>query len=306
MMNIRNFDLNLLVIFKELFETNSVSKTAQNLALSQPAISHALNRLRQSFEDELFIRTKRTLVPTDKARKLGPLISNHIKDLQSTLFVTEDWDERTAKTSFTFSGTSYDASVWFPELMADMSVDAPNVKARFKGIVVDQFLERMVSGEVDISFAGNLDYFPNFRIETLAEWDMCIIAHKESRKYRKRITQEDYLKAQHVLYTPTEKPGSEVDDILKSMGLVRNVSVRTPYLNSIPNLIVKRDYLAIVPRFFAKSIKDNYDIRLIEVPFELPGFKHQMVWHKSKDSSIEHQWLRNYIRSNYKDWMNHG
>lgn len=302
-MNIRNFDLNLLVIFKELFETSSVSQSAVNLGLSQPAVSHALNRLRQSFDDELFVRTGRNLTPTHKGRTLGSVIGNHIRSLEESLFKDEIWDEKEADVTFTIQGTSYDASIWFPQFMEQLKIEAPTVKTHFRGIVIEDYLDRMIRAEVDLSFAGNLDGFPNFTVETLGEWDMCVIANKSNRNFKKKMSLDSYLMANHVLYTPTEKPGSEVDTLLKQQGKQRNIVVQTSYLSSIPAIVVKRDCLAIVPRFFAEAVKSFYPIKLLELPLDIPAFRHQMVWHKSQDHAKAQMWLRDYIRTNYLSWM---
>ncbi len=303
MMNIKNFDLNLLLVFKELYETGSVSISAINLGLSQPAVSHALARLRQGLEDELFIRTKRVLVPTERAHELGAVVSHYLNSLEDTLFKVEQWNPKKSNRSFTLSGTSYDASILFPNLMEDLGQIASGIKIDFKGIVIEDYLSRMTRGEVDLSFGANLPEFDNFTIETLQEMDLCIIANKKLKKYKKHISLDQYLEASHILYTPTEKPGSEGDEILSRLGRKRDVCIRTSYLESIPALVIRRNYLALVPRFYAQSIKEYYPIRILEPPFEIPHFKHQMIWHRSKDNIAAHMWLRDLIRSNYRNYV---
>jgi DNA-binding transcriptional LysR family regulator len=303
MMNLRGFDLNLLVIFKDLYSSRSVSQSALNLNMSQPAVSHALARLRVTLEDELFIRSQRTYVPTEKAVMLGEYLDHNLKELEGKLFNTQQWDEKESTKIFTLSGTSYDAQVWFPNLMCDLKASAPGIKVNFKGINLEKYLTRMISGEVDLSFAGNLSGFKGFEVQTLGEWGFSIIANKASRKYKNKITMSEYLKADHILYTPTEKEGSDIDDFLADKGKQRNIAIQTSYLSSIPDLVVKRDYLSIVPSFFAKSIKEYFPVKVLETPFKVPDFKHQMIWHKSRDNSIEHKWLRTYIRNNYNDLM---
>lgn len=299
-MNIRNFDLNLLVILKDLLLTKNVSLTASNLGLSQPAVSHALKRLRYSLDDELFIRIGKKLTPTERALELGHQLSAKLNELEDLIYKREILEPKTLEKSFTISGTSYDSMIWFPRLMAQLREEAPSVVINFKGIILEKYLERMTSGEVDLSFAGNIDGFNNFKVETLAEHDFCIITNKANRKFKSKMTLSNYLSAQHVVYTPTEMPGSEVDDILEGLGKERNINIRTPYLNSIPELVLQRDYLAIVPTFYAKYLKKLYPIKLIEPPIKLTPFKHQMIWHKSKDKSLEHEWFRNCIRKTYK------
>lgn len=298
-MNIRNFDINLLVIFNEFYYTCSVSQTAMNLGLSQPAISHALKRLRISLEDELFIRTGKSYSFTDKADELATFLNTFLGELENTLFKKKIWNPKESNKLFTLSGTSFDSSIWFPRLVEKLSSDAPNLSFTMRGIVYEEFLERMVKGDVDLSFAGNLDSFNNFTIETLGELGFCLICKKSSRKFTKNISLKTYLEADHILFTPTEKPGSFVDKILADLGHKRRISIRTSYLNSIPLLISKTNSLSIVPRSFAISQAKYFDIKIINIPFEIPAFKHQMVWHKSRDNSSAHQWLRSYIRDNY-------
>ncbi len=298
-MNIRNFDLNLLVIFKDLFNTLNVSQTATNLGLSQPAVSHALSRLRDSLNDELFIRSGRSFIPTDKAMELGSFVEGHLSDLESRLFESSGWSAANSNKDFKVSGTAFDSYMWVPKLLNSLTDDAPNISITMKGIVLEDFLERMTRGDIDLSFAGNLDEISNFSIETLGIHNFCILANKASKQYRKKITLKQYLKADHVLYTPTEKPGSDIDNYLQSIGESRRIIMRTSYLNSIPMLIENRDLLTIVPEAFGKRVSKYYDLRTFEVPFEVSPFRHQMVWHKSRENSSSHQWLRNYIRERY-------
>lgn len=302
-MNIRNFDLNLLVVFRDLYKSRSVSQSAVNLGMSQPAVSHALARLRAALDDELLIRSKRAYYSTEKGAMLGEYVEAHFKELESLLFDEEQWDESKAKKTFVLSGTAYDAQVWFPNLMNDLGRQAPGIKVNFRGISLETYFERMISGDVDLSFAGDLSAEKNFQIETLSEWDFCLIAKKDSDKYRNKISTKEYLAAEHVLYTPAEAPGSSVDKYLANKGKQRNIIVQTPYLNSIPQLVFKRDCLSILPTFFARAMRDYFPIKILNTPFKVPSFKHQIVWHQSRNSSVEHTWLRNHIKENYKKYM---
>lgn len=298
-MNIRNFDLNLLVILNDLNRTQNVSQTAINLGLSQPAVSHALNRLREGLEDELFIRTKRVLIPTERAKELAPVVSETINSLSENLFEKKQWNPATSQKNFNLAGTSYDASILLPELVGRLKKEAPFITYNFKGINIDKYLQRMIDGEVDLSFAGNLKRINYFNVETLGEWGFCLISGANSKKYKKRITMEQYLEGEHILYSPTEVEGSEVDRLLAKKGRSRKICIETSYLEAIPQLVCARDYLAILPQFYAHSVKERFPIRLHEIPFEVKKFKHQMVWHKSKNNVEEHQWLRDFIRSQY-------
>ena len=302
-MNIRNFDLNLLIIYKDLILTKSVSHTALNLGLSQPAVSHALKRLRESLGDELFIRSGKKLIPTAKTVELGSLISEQIIELEKLLFKTDKLEPKKLDKVFTLSGTSYDAMIWFPRLMGHLKKESPLVKINFKGIVLEKYLERMSSGEVDLSFAGNLIEFTNFSIETLAVHELCLITNKSNKKVKTKISLSDYLAGEHIVYTPTEMPGSYVDEHLASLGHTRNICIKTPYLNAVPELLLQRDYLCIVPKFYAQFLKSRYPIRLLNIPFKMESFTHQMIWHKSKDNASEHEWLRKCIRDNYKQFI---
>lgn len=302
-MNIRNFDLNLLVVFRDLCKTRSVSQSALNLGLSQPAVSHALKRLKGSLDDELFVRTGSSYSLTEKALELNELVNTYLDQLEDKLFEKPSWEPQTAVKTFTLSGTSYDAFSWFPNMMSAMKLEAPNVKMSMRGIVLEEFLNRMETGAVDLSFAGNLKYFNNFNIETLGERKFSLVCSSQSKKYKRNISLETYLKAEHILYTPTEKPGSQVDDLLSEMGYKRNICIRTSYLNSIPMLIQERDYLSIVPDFFASKVCKHFGLKILKIPFQIPAFKHQMVWHRSKEGSPSQEWLRGYIRENYKKFL---
>lgn len=298
-MNIRNFDLNLLLVFNDLSKTESVTRTSLNLGLSQPAISHALNRLREGLGDELFTRTKRKLVPTEYALKLRGPVQDILASLEDTIFNKPEWDAKTSAKSFVLSGTSYDASILFPQAISLLETEAPKIKFKFKGISVDKYLERMANGEVDLSFSGNLKQRPYFKVQTLGEWDFCLVVSSHNKRFKRKVDLGQYLEAKHILYSPTELEGSPVDSILAERGLTRNVCIETPYLESIPRIITRGDYIALLPVFYAKAVKSCYPIKLLEPPFHVKPFKHQMVWHSNKEKSPDHIWLRNFIETNY-------
>ncbi|EQC47344.1 LysR family transcriptional regulator [Bacteriovorax sp. Seq25_V] len=299
-MNIANIDLNLLVIFKAIYEKRNISKVAIDLGLSQPTISHALNRLRDTFEDELFIRSGRSMIPTSKASSLGPFVSKQLIALEQGLFSNHDWDAKKSKKKFILSGTAYDVNVCFPKLIKDIKHEAPGMRFEFKGIVYEEFLKRMSNGEVDLSFAANLDQIPNFTIMELARRDLVLIAKKGSRRYSKKVSIESYLESDHIVYAPTEKPGSPIDTMLKGMGKRRKIAISTSYLSSIPLIVCENDCLAYVPDFFAEQMKNYFPIKIIDGPIEVPKFNHQMIWHNSQESSVEHQWLRERFLKIYK------
>lgn len=302
-MNISNIDLNLLVVFKELYEQKNVSKVAMNLGLSQPTISHSLKRLRETFDDELFIRSGKHMVATEKANQLGPVLVDKLKEINEALFTIEEFDPLEANSHFRFSGTSYDSSIWFPKLMKLLNKRAPNCSFEFVGINIDRYYERMASGEVDISFAANLSSQKNYAMEPMYDSDFKLIAKKSSYKSKTSISLAEYLEKDHVSYTPTEKPGSHVDDTLRKMKKKRNIKIKTSYLNSIPLLVCEADYLAIVPGFYAEKMKKYFPIKLFDPPMKLESFEHQMLWHKSKENSAEHKWLREVIKEEYESLM---
>ncbi|MDD0852971.1 LysR family transcriptional regulator [Halobacteriovorax sp. GB3] len=301
-MNIANIDLNLLVVFKSIYETRNLSNTAYELGLTQPTISHALKRLRETFDDELFVRSSKVMIPTQKALDLGPFISLKLNELNRGLFDDEEFEPMTSKKEFTLSGTAFDSTILFPELLKDLKEKSPLMTFTFRSIVLEQFFARMQGAQVDLSFAANLKEASGFHIESLSEQDLCLIVRKQ-KKSLKSMSLKRYLEYEHVIFTPTEKVGSLVDTELAKIGKKRTVNTRTPYLTSIPWIVIERDLAAIVPLSFAKKMAVHLPLSILTPPIELPSFNHQMVWHKSLDNAQEHQWLRAQIRENYPRFM---
>jgi DNA-binding transcriptional LysR family regulator len=302
-MNISNIDLNLLVIFKAIYEQRNISKVALNLGLSQPTISHALKRLRETFNDELFIRSKNLMSPTSKANQIGPFVIQKLDELEQGLFENKKWNPLKSNKTFNLSGTSYDSTLWLPRLSKILKKQAPDIQLNFRGISLESYFERMLNAEVDLSFGVNLPDHASFNMETLNECGFSLIAKKSSYKHTDSISLSDYLSKKHALYTPTEKPGSVVDDSLKKIKKFREIAVKTPYLDSIPLLVCEGDLLSIIPDFYANRMKKFFPIKVFPLPIKLPRFKHQMVWHKGLENSQEHMWLRDIIKREYPTLM---
>lgn len=291
-------DLNLLVVFKSIYETRSISKTALILGLTQPTISHSLKRLRETFDDELFIRSSRSMLPTKRADELGPFISQKLNEIEKGIFTTPKWEPQNSSRVFTICGTGFDSASWFPHFLESIKLNYPKIDFVFKSIHFDSYFERLYKGEVDIGFTADLPSMAGYTIKNLREIDFVVIARKDLVK-TKKLSFKNYLSFEHILYTPTEKGESLVDKELFKQGHRRRIALKTPYLNTIAQLVERTDLLCIVPRDFAQTVSRHYKIVCYEVPFKIKPFNHQIIWHQSKDNSLDHKWLREILIESY-------
>lgn len=295
-MNISNIDLNLLVVFKAIYEHRSISIAATRLHLSQPTISHALNRLRDTFQDELFIRSNKGMIPSVKAKELGPFIIEQLSILDRGLFQESEFIPKLSEREFTLCGTDYDASLWMADLSAHFQKIAPKLRLSMNGIDIKTYYENMTSGAVDFSFGVNIPKMNSIHKVTLAHHKYCVLTREDNPHINKRLSLKKYAELDHLLFAPTGTAGGIVDLALESHGLKRNVAVRIPYLSSAPWFLLERDLLLTIPERYAEKLLKFLPLKRLAPPIEIDGFDHQMIWHKRVHNSEPHIWLRRQIQ----------
>ena len=293
---IRRVDLNLLAIFQVLMEERSVTRAARRLFLTQPAVSHALDRLQETFNDPLLIRAGNAYEPTNRAfmaytqlEKLLPQIEAVIRGPQFNARVAED--------SFKVATGDYGAIVLVPELTRLIAEEAPQVHIQV--LPSDGGFRRLETNEVDLvltndgdiaAWTGNpIHSEPLFR-ETL----VCIV-RKGHRVTKRRLTLQRYLQEKHVAVAVTGARQRLVEKILDNLGKQRDVHLTLPYFVAVGAIAETTDLMATLPKRIARRILTPRT-QIVPAPAEFREFAYHLVWHPRDDSDSAHIWLRTAIR----------
>lgn len=297
----RRFDLNLLYTLRELLREPSTTRVGEKLGVTQSAVSGSLNRLRWAFDDELFVRSGQTMVPTKRAEELlEPVdaIMNQIEQLVETVRLEPDRMERTFRI---MSGDIVLAHI-IPELMEELRREAPGVTVVFETGNLDS-RARIRSGHIDLAIAPLRMMAPltnHVSHEVLFEDRLVGVASKHNDAVRKGVTLEDYLSMHHVIFRYENTAKSDIlnadKQALKHFGVKLNVASEVTSLAILPKALKHTNLIAAMPLRILELLPEHEELQTFELPFDLAPFETGIFWNKSFDSDVEHRWLRELLQ----------
>lgn len=296
--HLRGVDLNLLVALDQLFETGSVTQAAGRLGLSQPAMSRTLGRLRATLADPLFIRTAQGLSPTPRAQALRPQLSQLLHMAEGLVAPPERFDAQTAQRTFTISTSDYGQAVMLPALVDVVARQAPNISLRLL-ISTDAAEQQLQTGAWDLLWSPQRQgpVGAGMVWQKLFDEHFAFVLHRDHRLARGRMTLERFLSVPQLAMAPSGRPGNPLDDRLERLGKRRRVVAHVSSFLAAPSLLVNSELGAVLPRRLAEKVADFYQLKLFDLPFELPGFDLSQAWHERMRHDAGHMWLRSLVRS---------
>jgi DNA-binding transcriptional LysR family regulator len=286
-------DLDLLRAFVRLFELGSVTRAASALGLSQPAMSHALSRLRRAFGDPLFVRTPRGMLPTPRAQALSGEVAQIVRDVDGLLRPPGELVPGTLARIFTLATADYGESVLVPGLIRALTRIAPGVDLAVVPFPdqIDLALER---GTVDVALdvSGRL---PNAMGQKLFSDRLVTVVRRGNKGVGRRLSLERYIELPHVLIAPRGRPGGTVDSALAELGLVRRVKVRVASFLAALTLVAESDLILTAPERVVTKLARHLPLVVLEPPLELPTFSIWQVWHPRMHRDPAHAFFREQL-----------
>jgi len=296
-MNIKNKDLNLLLLFKVLYEELNVSSAANRLNLSQPALSHKLNKLRQEFADPLFVRAARGLTATPKAIRISAEILQLVSSLEGFYQQQSGTDFLTQSDRLVIYSTDYIESLLLPDLVALLNEQAPQVQLVMRhtqGVLPKQQLER---GDCDIAIAGFYRDLPeSFYQQKLQTEDFVVLLRRQHPLAQQALSLEDYCQARHIVTTLTGDLDGLVDQELAKSDLARQVCAGLSGFLSPAHIVGKNNVLLTCLKSVADiAQKAMPDLLITACPVPLPKVQISQVWHSRTQDDPLRRWLRQHI-----------
>ena len=294
-MRFHNLDLNLLVALDSLLQGRSVSQTAESLRLTQPAISNALSRLRQHFEDDLLVQVGRRMVPTPFAESLAPGVHAALEDLRRIVVTRSDFDPGATDRSFTFVCSDYVFNVFLTGALRKLVQVAPQLKVVVL-LTSDQTWGLLGEGKVDFMIAPESKCDPGHpRLPLFSDRFACI-AWKDNPLVGSSITLQKYLDLDHVSVTlgPHNPPHIEQES-LDAQGVVRRIAVHAPTFSSVAEAVVGTNLIATVHARGAELFARRLPIKVFPPPLSIAPFTENLQWHKNKEADAGTLWLRDFL-----------
>ena len=294
-MNWGAFDLNLLIVFDAVMQERSVTRAGQRIGLSQPAMSHALSRLRHMLKDELFIRAPDGMVPTPRAETLAQPLRNALSEMQFAL-EPASFDPAASDRHFGLAVNNYAAVVLAPPLVTGASAAAPAIRLDLRPSGTLDVVDHLDRGDLDLALGSLESPGERFAVATLLEDPFVLVTRRGHPAGKRKLSAKSFADLPHLEISSSGEDTGFIDRWLAEHGLARQIALRTPYL-SAASILVQSDMIAILSRRIAQEFVRSHALEVREPPCDSPLVRTAMLWHRRLDRHPAHRWLRNIILS---------
>jgi DNA-binding transcriptional LysR family regulator len=293
-MDIRQLDLNLLKAFDALATERAVGRAAGRIGLSQPAMSHALSRLRQVFGDELFVRGPRHLEPTARAREIVPLVTAAIEHIEAALNLGAAFDPTKSERLFTAGMAEYAEIALLGRLAPSFARQAPEATLRILPLPGREAMEQLDRDTVDVAVAFMRRVPPRFESQILLRDRFVLVARSGHPAAAALLDLADYAGLLHVLVSPGGATTGSVDQALAEHGLKRRIALLVSTYLALPSVLCGSDLVATVPERTARQIVGSGGLEISPLPLDLTHTV-SMAWHRRNTGAPEQAWFRSLL-----------
>lgn len=297
-MNLRNLDLNLLLVFEAVYSERSITKAADKLALSQPAVSNALNRLRTHLDDPLFEREGKGIAPTEEAKRLAPTIGSALKSIEKSLEKKGKFDPEDSVMEFKIiMSDAIEIPVMHP-LVRKTARLWPGISYTLSSINADTLREQIAAKEAHLAVFVTPINDDTIRSSHLLSTDACVIARAQHPELgnKKTITQDDFYNSDWVLIGKALRRSSNFHREAKAIGRSRRIVCEAPRMMSLPYMVAESDLIGVVSRHIADAFRDKLNLKVFDIPFLAPQESWHMIWHRDYTDVHAHRWLREQLK----------
>ncbi|HEY5852111.1 MAG TPA: LysR substrate-binding domain-containing protein [Lysobacter sp.] len=289
------YDLNLLPVFLALMEERNVTRAAERLGITQPALSNALVRLRDMLQDPLFIRERYGMQPTQKAQSLAPGIAAAVASLDELILGQQGFDPAKAERLFTIAPNSYVEFVLVPALVARLGERAPGIRLRLTPYGTDLAETGVISGTTAMVLGRIVDPPDNLVVQHLMDDGLACVVRADHPLVNKRMSTKQYEQLKHVNVLPPGRLRAGLFQVLERQGLRREVAVSVTHFLAIPEIVAVTDYCATLPNLICRRLAADPRLKVLPAPVELGTFPVEMAWHVRYRHDPAHQWLRSLV-----------
>lgn len=290
----KRFDLELLLIFDEIYKTKNVTRAADNLGLPQSTVSLGLGKLREHFNDRLFSRTAKGMEPTPRAGNAIEDVRRAIQALQHALADQPVFDPAGSTREFRICMTDISEIVLVPRLLNYLREHGPGIRVDISKISPDSPAE-LADGRVDLAVGFMPHLEAGFYQQVLFDQHfVCLVANRHPR-IGDKLSLEALRREDHVQVRSSGTGHAIVDKTLAREGIERRVVLQLPSFLGVARIVAQTKLLAIVPYRYGASMAGSEDIRMLPVPVDLPSFQVKQHWHERYHADASNRWLRQAI-----------
>ena len=309
-MSFLTLDLNLLRVFDAVMTEQNLTRAAQRLAMTQPAVSNAVKRLRDSLGDDLLIRTAHGVKPTARAESLWPAVRRALAELEEAV-APRSFELDKAHATFRMAMADATAALILPPLVRVIEEEAPGIDARMVPLTTREPRPLLLRGDVELA----IGFFPGvvaqlqgatetpIRHERLYSGRYVAVMRKHHPLAKQALTLDRYCEANHLLVSFSGRARGLVDDALASLGRERRILLTVNQFFTAGQVVAASDLVMVIPKHLINATGMSEALIHQDLPFDLPEVHIDMLWHERDGRNPGHQWLRDQVRRSGQQTM---
>jgi DNA-binding transcriptional LysR family regulator len=300
-MNVADLDLNLLCAFDAIATEGNVTVAGERIGLSQPAMSNALARLRELFDDPLFVRTPRGMRPTPFAQQLTPPVREALRLIQGALQQHAGFEPKSSANTFRFHMSDIGEMVFLPGLLARVKRDAPGVKIEVVRIPIKDVHAALEAGELDLAVGFLPGLTTGMRQQSLFREHYVCMLRADHPVVGAKISAKQFRAATHVLVSYAGTGHQVIEETFVSEGLADRIAVRVPHFLVVPMILARTDLIVTVPSRVAAVFARLGNFKVLPLPLSMPSFEVRLHWHQRFHQDPANRWLREVMTELYAE-----
>lgn len=290
-MRLNKVDLNLFVVFNAIYMQGTLTRAAEVLCITQPAVSNALGRLRLIYNDALFVRTGKGMVPTPLAENIATDIQSALQLLSNSLQEGKVFNPLVSEKTFRLSMNDMAETMMMPKLLSQLQKLAPRIGIECCYVPREDIERELAAGSLDIALDAPFVAVGQMQTQALLKQRYACVVRRDHPSIGDHISLDEYLALDH-LQVSSRRKGRGYEDIeLNRLGRQRKIKMRVQHYQVAPLLVAQTDMALTIPINMAK----DYELKVLELPYPLPALDWNIYWHKSADQDQANRWLRDLI-----------
>ncbi len=288
-MQLQQMDMNLFLVLEAIYNERNLTRAAEQLHITQPAVSNALARLRRTLDDPLFTRTPAGMSPTPLTERIMPKVQQALALLGGSLSEERQFDPASARKTLRLSMNDMAETLLLPRLLERLQQLAPGISVESYYVPRDQLVKELAANTLDFGLDIPLATATQLQQQRLVnDRYLCMLCADHPLAEQTSLTLEQYLQLEHIHVSSRRSGPGLVDIALNKLGRRRNIKLRVQHYRVAPLVVLRTDLALTVPA----SLANQYPARLFELPFQIPQMDWHLLWHKNQHDDPANRWLR--------------
>ncbi len=295
------FDLNLMLVLEAIYDEGNTTRAAKTLFLSQSAVSHSLGRLRELYDDPLFVRRGQVMAPTPLTQRIINQVKDGLHEIRRSVNEADNFNPADQKHVFHLGLRDIIETALMPQFMSKITEIAPDLSITSQQMTPAEVEALLAQGKLDAVVETVMpmpDTIKNIRVFSES---FVVIARKDHPALKHALTIEEYLSHKHVVVSLKDSGPEWIDNELVRRGLRRDIALRCQHFFSAGYVVMNTNFIATVPKAVSKFLSKDLDIGVANLPFQAPSIDVCLYWHQRNHEDSANCWLRQQIIQGFQD-----